>query len=244
MYKTFQTFTVSALVAFMLAGCDSNNSASSTTLALNSTTVNDTLVIKVDDNNNNLQETGTSINMPPVAVATANGETMYVNVNIGEPVFFDANESYDPDGEIIQYVWSSPDNTIISTDSNFTQTFCTASAYEATLTVIDDQNSSSQARICVLAGIDPQELELIADAGNNILTDVNTTVTLEGHAVCKTGDFSYLWKEGNNTIGTGASVTYQFTEGEHCITFEITDNETGETASDNVLITVVTDSQP
>lgn len=48
-----------------------------------------------------------ALNRMPVAVFTAN--KYWVGLN--DPIRFDASDSYDPDGEIVQYLWSFGDGT-------------------------------------------------------------------------------------------------------------------------------------
>ncbi len=52
-------------------------------------------------------DTVEALNRHPVAVFSAN--KYWVGLN--DPIRFDASESYDPDGEIVQYIWSFGDGT-------------------------------------------------------------------------------------------------------------------------------------
>jgi len=61
------------------------------------------------------------------------------------PVEFDASESYDPDGEIMEWIWSFGDGT--SDWGEITEhLFTTAGTYTVLLTVIDDDGATGSAK--------------------------------------------------------------------------------------------------
>ena len=238
-----------SLTAILTIGC---NDAKSTralvdTKALYQVSASDTLIIHIEDDgqngegsedNNTQQNEAEESNQPPEANVTANGHTDFVQVHVGEPVFFSSEGSHDPDGRIVKYIWTDMDENVLSTDENFTRTFYVPAIYEKTLTVIDDKNASAQRRVCILADITPADIALIAHAGPDVITNTNTHVVIEGRAVCKTGDFSYEWREGEVLLSESAILDHVFTEGEHMVTLKVTDNTTGKYALDSVKITV------
>jgi hypothetical protein len=239
-----------ALLAVTIAGCGNNthNDRSLDTKSLYEVAANDKLVIHIendkpgtgtnsttaDDKNSSTEET----NQPPVAVVHANDGTDFISVHVGEPVFFSSEGSHDPDGQIAKYIWTDMDDNVLSTDANFTRTFYVPAIYEKTLTVTDDKNSSAYARVCILADITQSDINLIAHAGPDIYTKENTPVTINGRAICKTGDFSYEWKEGDEVLSESATLSRIFSVGRHKVYFKITDNSTGMYAVDTVIITV------
>ena len=59
------------------------------------------------------------------------------------PVTFDASESYDPDGEIAEYVWDFGDGTT-ATGRRVEHVFPQRRQYQVTLTVIDDDGAENR----------------------------------------------------------------------------------------------------
>lgn len=59
----------------------------------------------------------------------------------GQPVYFDASDSYDPDGEIVEYLWDFGDGTTDQgeyVDHIYTSAGGSGTSYPVKLTVIDD----------------------------------------------------------------------------------------------------------
>jgi len=80
----------------------------------------------------------------------------YVGVN--QPAQFDASDSYDPDGEIVQYIWSFGDGTTgegMIVEHSYTSAHGSGWRPVVTLTVVDDDGgSSSTSRTIYVAGCD------------------------------------------------------------------------------------------
>jgi hypothetical protein len=250
-----QIISRAAIALFMtlgITGCGSNSHESRmlATNAVYEIAASDTLIIHIEDKNgsndtngsvmpdNNATEEPGSQNESPIAVVHANGGQQYVSVHVGEPVFFTSEGSYDPDGTITRYIWTDMDDNVLSTDANFTRTFYSPAIYEKTLTVTDDKNASAYARVCILADITPTDIALIAHAGPDIFTTAGTPVSIEGRAICKSGDFSYAWYEVGSLLSSEATLHHIFGTGTHTLHFRVTDNATGMYAVDSVTIHV------
>lgn len=79
---------------------------------------------------------------PPLAAFTADP---YPEVELGKPVSFDAQNSYDPDGTIANYVWSFGDGTWWETDQpTITHTYQAVGEYSVQLVVEDDYGDRSE----------------------------------------------------------------------------------------------------
>lgn len=247
-----QKLSLVTLAALTFYGCGSgtHENRSLGTKALYQVAANDKLVIRIEDgegNGGSLTPGGDDITQNgasqgeesgPVAVATANGTDGFVHVHVGEPVLFSSGGTYDPDGEIVSYIWSDMDANVLSTDANFTRVFYEKAVYEKILTVIDDHNRAASARVCILADITADEIPLIADAGPDIVTAADIPVQITGHVVCKRGDFSYAWYEGEALLSEDAALNRLLAPGRHTLTFKVTDNATGMYALDSVVVTV------
>jgi len=82
--------------------------------------------------------TKTVLNRPPVALFTENATT----VRKGEVIYFDASESHDLDGTIVEYFWDFGDETN-ATGVLSTHAYSEDGNYTVTLTVTDDDGASS-----------------------------------------------------------------------------------------------------
>jgi PKD repeat protein len=104
---------------------------------------NYTITLTVTDSeglNNSLSQMVT-IGYPPVTLFTYSPEPSYV----GDTVTFNASQSYDPDGQIVSYVWdfgdgSQPLVTIVPTTTHM---YVIAGNYTSTLTVTDNGGTNS-----------------------------------------------------------------------------------------------------
>jgi hypothetical protein len=76
------------------------------------------------------------VNQPPVADFGYSPEKPVV----GQMVTFDASRSYDPDGDIVSYVWDFGDETA-GTGMTIDHVYSQPSSYEVSLTVMDRENS-------------------------------------------------------------------------------------------------------
>ncbi|MDK1286322.1 M43 family zinc metalloprotease [Pseudoalteromonas umbrosa] len=112
----------------------------------------DTFSVKLtvtDNDGNTASDTATSQikaqNLAPVAVANGpySGEA-------GQPIQFSSNNSADPDGNIVSYLWQFGDGQS-SSSANPTHNYTEAGDYTATLTVTDNDglNHSAQASVSV-----------------------------------------------------------------------------------------------
>jgi PKD repeat protein len=83
-----------------------------------------------------------ALNRPPVARFTINVYTTGVH----QPVWFNAAESYDPDGEIVEYIWSFGDGTTadgVLVEHEYETAGGTGWRPEITLTVVDDNDATN-----------------------------------------------------------------------------------------------------
>jgi len=95
-------------------------------------------VVDDDDATGSATATKNVLNRPPVASFTENA-TM---VSQDEVIHFDASESYDPDGTIVNYSWDFGDgNTAIGVTAN--HAYSEDGNYTVTLTVTDDDGASA-----------------------------------------------------------------------------------------------------
>ena len=58
---------------------------------------------------------------------------------LGSPILFDAQQSYDPNGDNLQYVWQLGDGNSNVTDVSFEHTYADIGNYDVSLTITDDE---------------------------------------------------------------------------------------------------------
>jgi len=119
-----------------------------------------TLTVTDDDGLTDIDSQSiTVLNRPPVASFTASATTVYT----GEVIYFNASESYDPDGSIVSYVWDFGDgNTTTVTSSVITHSYIAPGTYNVTLTVFDDDGLSNSDAETVIVEAQPVGILLYA----------------------------------------------------------------------------------
>ena len=169
--------------------------------------------------------------IPNVPFANAGPDQIVEDIDEdgSELVTLDGSDSFDPDGTIDLFSWTS-DGTEIATGENPTVEL-SLGEYLITLTVTDDSGNSSsdQVQITVLDNYLPS-----ANAGSDqTLIDANgdgvEMVTLDGSASTDSDGsiVSYSWSEDGIEIATGEIATVELGLGPHQISLDVTDNDGG-----------------
>lgn len=171
-------------------------------------------------------------NLKPIAIAYANDSLEMIKLCTFESVRFDANSSYDPDGDdsMLSYVWRDMDHLIVSDQSSFQYTYEKQGVYEMTLVVIDDQLQTAVDRVCVLVNMDEEDIPLSAKAGGDRSVNTGEKISLSAHAMCRYDTLTYEWVREGEVLSTEADFEYVFEVGAHALTLTIKD------AEDNIAI--------
>ncbi len=162
-----------------------------------------------------------TINRPPVAdagpdlVASRNGTAR-----------FNASGSFDPDGEIITYLWDFGDGGN-ATGCVVNHTYTAIGTFIVTLTVTDDTGAAATDTCTVTVNSPP-----IADAGVDRMVLPNDSVEFNGSgSYDPDGEIvGYAWDFGDGSNATGCLVTHQYAlGGTYLVTLTVTDsnNATG-----------------
>jgi hypothetical protein len=183
-------------------------------------------------------------NLAPTAAAGADQTVTDSDGNGSQSVTLNGSASSDPDGTIVNWVWSESGSQI-GTGASPTLTFAVGT-HNVTLTVTDDGSSADTdvVAITVLAaggGNQPP----VADAGpDQTVTDANgngsEVVTLDGNGTFDSdGSIAWAeWSEGGAIIGNGRNPSVTLPVGAHTIVLRVADDQ-GANGTDTVLITVL-----
>ncbi len=173
----------------------------------------------------------------PQAVATINNDSKIVKSKTSKLIKFDAQNSYDPDGnnKSLSYRWVNKDSQTISTEKSFVHKYDKKGLYETTLIVTDAQNLTSIDKVCVLVDMDRNDIPLIVEAQADKVVNANEEVSLTSRMVCRDDMVKYEWRDGKNLLSTKANFTKKFNAGKHNLVLTVEDFR-GNRASDSVVV--------
>lgn len=185
----------------------------------------DTSIIEVEDTDNT----------PPVAVALPKNQTVYK----GEVADFYGHQSYDVDGQIVQYKWFFGDGTY-SYGENVSHTYTTVGNYTVTLRVEDDDGAigTDDCNVTVLQGLEPpvavaKPKYQIVHVGEEAWFYGNESYDPDGYIV------NYTWDFGDGASGYGEMVFHIYsTPGNYSCMLTVMDNDS-LTDSDWCSVTVL-----
>ncbi|UCC58360.1 MAG: PKD domain-containing protein [Candidatus Bathyarchaeum sp.] len=198
------------------------------------------VTLRVEDDDGAVNEKTVSIlvkNRPPVAIIVST-EIIYR----GEPIFFDASQSYDADGSIVSYFWDFGDGDTASGVS-VSHLYLDYGTYIVTLTVTDDDGATGTANVTkIVQNHDPiasfTESASTVNIGEVIDFDASGSYDPDGTIV------SYFWEFGDGTTATGVTVSHAYADdGSYLVTLTVTDNE-GATDTASATKTVLTPPVP
>ena len=180
-----------------------------------------TLTVTDDDGATDTDEaTKTVENQGPVAAFTESAHT----VDTDEKIYFDASDSYDPDGTIVSYVWDFGDGTT-ATGITASHAYAENGSYTVTLTVEDNDGATDSASDTKTVVNKPPvasftESAHTVDIDETIYFDASDSYDLDGSIVSYSWDFG----DGNTATGVEAEHAYQ-NDGAYTVTLTVTDND-------------------
>ena len=125
-----------------------------------------------------VQPVGTTINVPPVAVISANPQSGTAPLNIS----FNSSGSNDPDGTIASYAWNFGDGGT-ATGPTASHTYSSNGSYTARLTVTDNRGGTHSATIPITLSLDAPP---IISAISSFPTYSSATITWTTNEVADT----------------------------------------------------------
>jgi len=179
-------------------------------------------------------------NQPPTADAGPD-QIVEATSPSGAEVVLDASGSSDPHNDTLTYDWTWTGGSATGVSATVTLPLGTTIV---TLTVNDGQfNSTDTVSITVLDTTPPT-----VNAGEDLTVEQEshegTEVTLRGNATDLVDvELDYVWIEDGVILGNEANLTHTFSLGAHELTLNVTD-DSGNTGSDTVVVTVVDTTPP
>ncbi len=170
-------------------------------------------------------------------VADAGGE---YHGMVNSSITFDASQSYDPDGEIVEYIWDFGDGSI-GKGKVVTHSYSSPGDYTVTLTVRDERGAEDDdvttAHISeYVENKEPVaiiELKDYAIVGEILEFNASKSYDPDGEIV------NYVWKFGDGKVAYGKVVEHAYSEsGTYNVTLEVVD-DLGYTNSTKKSITVL-----
>ncbi len=145
------------------------------------------------------------------------------NVHIDDTVTFNASNSYDPDGTIVNYFWDFGDGNT-GTGELVSHAYTDNRSYFVTLTVTDNDGATDtdNTRITVINSLPVASFTSSPGTVNTnefFSFDASGSYDPDGTIV------NYLWDFGDGTTGTGISTQHSYSQdGTFVVTLTVTDN--------------------
>ena len=172
-------------------------------------------------------------NTPPEADA---GGPYFADV--GETVQFDSAGSYDPDGTIAFYRWNFGDGSSEILEENPTHIYKSAGEFQASLTIIDNNGSSSSSNSIVSVGTEMNDPPVAKITLSNS-AEVEQKISFDGSGSYDpdSDQLSYLWDFGNGDSSTSENPSYSYkSTGTYFVTLKVSDAEYSDTATASIKI--------
>jgi len=182
--------------------------------------------------------------MPPVARFSYNP----YDPKTQETLYFNATESYDPDGgSIVEYRWDwTSDGVVDAYGPTPVHTYASEGTYNVTLTIVDDEGETNTTSTAHSHGINvPPPIPV---SGNvppdsnfswSVNPNVNGTIDFTSNVSDPDGEIvSYEWNFGDGTSSTSQNPSHTYdTSGTYTVTLIVTDDN-GETSTREINVEV------
>ena len=184
--------------------------------------------LTVTDNDgatDSITATKTVMNRAPVASFTETAEV----VDTEETISFDASDSSDPDGTIVDYLWDFGDGTEgsgVSVQHAYSQD----GTYTVTLTVTDNDGATDTTEATKTV-LNRSPVASFTESAHTVYTDEMITFNATESYDPDGTIVSYLWDFGDGNTATGVTTDHAYSEdGNYTVTLTVTDDD-GASAS-------------
>ncbi len=203
------------------------------------------VVLTVTDNANNKVSTSRTVTVTQGSAPTARIIYSPDNPGLGDTIYFNAEDSSDPDGEIVSYEWDFGEG---SSDSGVkvTHAYHSSGQYRVILKVTDDDDNVGIATLDLDINESDAPTASFTFSPNPVGIDKAVSFDASSSSASGSGNriVGYQWNFGDGSTGSGEVTTHSYqSEGTYIITLTVTDaNNKTDTASDT--ITVEANSPP
>ena len=180
-----------------------------------------TLTVTDDDGaTDTATATKTVSNRSPVASFTESPETVYTN----ETIYFNASDSYDPDGSIVSYWWDFDDGknaTGVTTEHSYPL----EGNYTVTLTVTDDDGATNSTSTSKKV-LNRPPVAVFTESAETVYTNETIHFNASDSYDLDGTIESYFWDFGDGTNATGVVVEHTYEDdGTYTVTLTVTDDD-------------------
>ena len=172
----------------------------------------------------------------PFAMFSLNGSS----ITKDNFVHFDGSDSYDSDGEVVEYFWDFGDGQN-ATGAIVDHQYVSEGTFTVTLTVTDNDGlmSDSLEQINVILSTDSNQdpIALFTKSADTLF--IEEVVTFNGSdSYDSDGEvFEYFWDFGDGQNATGAIVDHQYvSEGTFTVTLTVTDDQNASTIESSQIV--------
>jgi len=159
-------------------------------------------------------------NKSPVAIFTESAETVYVN----ETITFNAADSYDPDGSIVNYSWDFGDGNT-ATGITVSHDYSDNGFYLVTLTVTDNDGATASAHATKTVMNRPP-VASFTETAETVNTDETISFDASDSSDPDGSIVNYSWDFGDGAKGTGVSIQHAYSQdGTYTVTLTVTDDD-------------------
>ncbi len=166
----------------------------------------------------------------------------------GVPVQFDGTGTFDPDGDLLTFLWSWGE--VPPTAPGFgetpTHTYNDEGTYTVTLLVSDGANNPVPGQVTVVIGEGGENLPPEADAGGPYNGIAGQTVQFNGSGSSDPdGDpLTYSWDFGDGTAGTGMTPTHTYAAAGNYTATLIVNDGIADSLEDTAVVNIVPPNLP
>ncbi len=178
-----------------------------------------------------------NVNQPPTAVIS--GPTTGI---VDVAVTFNGSGSSDQDGSIVSYDWDLGDGSN-ATGVSITHTYATGGSYDVTLTVTDNSGNTDTATQTIEIAVPNVAPTAEISGPTNGTAGVAVSFDGSGSSDRDGSVVAYDWNFGDNTSGSGATVSHTYAAGTYTVTLTVTDNM-GATGTATLSITIAASTEP